>query len=140
MEKILVIFTVSFLTLLNAQTIAYKCVDTSDSRYWQYFNIDYNSLHFKEGKTMIILYHRKTAHKQGKFIHTFSNNSITFYVTQKSHDFTKIYVTDKEYNYNCQMEKIFSDFTNKYALTNQKIKSQLKDYNARQNTRLQQRI
>lgn len=118
MKIILLALCFGFLNLLNAQTIAYKCTDTSDSQYWQYFNIDHNSLHFRAGKTTIILSHKRTTHKQGKSIHAFSNSSLTFYVTQKTHDFTKINVTDGKYNYNCKLEEIFSDFTNKYAITN----------------------
>ena len=93
--------------------------DTSDSNYWQYFNIDHNSIHFKDGKIVITLYHKKTKHEQNKSVHTFSNNSVTFYVTHRTYNFTKIYVTDNQYSYNCNLEQMFSGPTDEHSIVNE---------------------
>lgn len=118
MKKI-IILSFTLFNLLNAQTIAYKCIDTSDSKYWQYFNIDHNSLHFKAGETTITLFHEKTEHKGNKSIHTFMNNSLTFYVTQETYNFTKLDLTDTKYSYKCHLEQMFSGPTDEHSITNE---------------------
>ena len=119
MKKIIILLCITSFNLLYAQTIAYKCIDTQDSKYWQYFNIDHNSLHFKVGKVTVTLYHKKTRYKEEKSIHTFSNGSLTFYVTQITYDFTKLYVTDNQYSYNCHLEQMFSGPTSEHSVINE---------------------
>lgn len=116
MKKIFIILAIGVQMILNAQTVSYKCIDTYDSKYWQYFNIDHNSLHFKDGKHTITLYHKSKRYKGDKSIHTFANNRITFYVTKKTNDIYLLSITDNKYTYDCKVEQIFAGPNNKDSI------------------------
>ena len=109
------IFLFFILTLgsLNAQTMAYKCTDVDDSQFWNYFNIDYDSLHFKAGEQTQTFYYKQQYQSGDDKKYIFSNNQYTFTVTQKRNNYKKLSITDGKYTYDCNLETILKDFTDK---------------------------
>lgn len=112
MYKIILIKLFLVLTL-NAQTMAYKCTDVDDSKYWNYFNIDYNSLHFKEGKYTNTLYFKDSYKNNDVKTFIFKNDRIKFTVKQRRNNFKNLLISDGRYSYNCILETILKDGTNK---------------------------
>ena len=107
------VFLVLMVSSLNAQTFAYKCVDVDDSKYWNYFNIDFESLHFQIGKQMKIFYYKNTkdSYETKKFV--FSDNQYTFTVIKKRNDFKNLIITDGQYTYDCKFETVVNDMNKK---------------------------
>lgn len=107
------LFLIFMVNSLNAQTITYKCIDVDDSKYWNYFNIDFESLHFKVEKQMKIFYYQKTTTDSNAKKFVFSNNQFTFIVIKKRNDFKNLVITDGQYTYDCKFETFINDLNNK---------------------------
>jgi hypothetical protein len=111
-------FRLLFLSLICsqsifAQTLVYKCIDSKDAKYWNYFNIDNNSLHFKEGKYTNVFNFKEVKFEKNIKNLIFTNGKFEFTVKHKINDYKNLRISDGRYSYNCSLETILEEPKNK---------------------------
>jgi hypothetical protein len=106
-------FSLIFSQWLFAQTAVYKCVDSKDAKYWNYFNIDNNSLHFKEGNYTNIFNFKEVYFDKDIRTLIFTNGKFVFRVNHSVKNSKKLIVLDGRYSYECNLETILEEPKNK---------------------------
>ncbi len=123
-------FLILILILINLvyaeQTASYKCVDRNDN-YDMYFNIDYNSLHYRTKQGAAIFNYTSSENKDSQLIHFFEYADIHYTVHQKASNPIDIYIDEYEknklkYEYKCKLSDVLGKPTNdKLPITWKKV-------------------
>jgi len=92
---------------LISDTAVYKCTDMKDKSFQIYFNIDKDSLHYRNSNhSFVFKYTSTTEEKNDLLVHFFSQKNIYYTVTQQRNNPKMIYIDDFKnnklrYQYKC---------------------------------------